>query len=154
MASLRWKNYSACLALLLERVSCLPSRRPLRPMLRLNPYLQMSGRAREVCESSGRPQGSTAPLHHSRPYNDHDSYHRPARRSSRGRPQGSPPPHSTAPALTMTTIPMSGVSDFWAGFRKKHAKLAPCKAALEPTSLADRALLPPTNAGPVPRGVR
>src|SRR5260221_11487084 len=42
MASLRWKNYSACLALLLERVSCLPSRRPLLPMLPPNPYLQMS----------------------------------------------------------------------------------------------------------------
>src|SRR6266404_2918492 len=26
--------------------------------------------------------------------------------SSRGRPQGSPPPHSTAPALTMMAIPM------------------------------------------------
>ncbi len=29
-----------------------------------------------------------------------------------GRPQGSPPPHSTAPALTMMAIPVSGLSDF------------------------------------------
>src|SRR6266487_4360257 len=43
MVSLRWKNYSACLAPLLARVSCLPSRRSLLPMLPLNPYLQMSG---------------------------------------------------------------------------------------------------------------
>jgi len=35
-----------------------------------------------------------------------------ARRGLEGRPQGSPPPHSTAPALTMTAIPVSGLSDF------------------------------------------
>src|SRR6266446_9303248 len=32
--------------------------------------------------------------------------------SSQGRPQGSPPPHSTAPTMTMTTIPADGLSDF------------------------------------------
>src|SRR6266436_4219032 len=58
----------------------------------------------------------TAPLHHSRPYNDHESYERGER--------------------------------LWAGFRKKHAKLAPCKAALEPVwqiarSSRQQALGPP-----------
>src|SRR6266852_7326658 len=37
-----------------------------------------------------------------------------ASHSGRTKGGGSPPPHSTAPALTMTTIPTSGVSDFWA----------------------------------------
>src|SRR5258708_29737864 len=53
MASLRWKNYSACLALLLERVSCLPSRRPLLPMLPPNPYLQMSEVPTETLKQTG-----------------------------------------------------------------------------------------------------
>src|SRR6266446_8036803 len=43
MVSLPWKNYSACLALLLARVSCLMCASPLPQMLPPNPYLQMSG---------------------------------------------------------------------------------------------------------------
>src|SRR6266851_3395783 len=42
MASLRWKNYSVCLALLSVKVSSLGEREPLLPMLPPNPYLQMS----------------------------------------------------------------------------------------------------------------
>src|SRR5260370_31708989 len=45
MASLRWKNYSACLGLLLGRVSCLLCASPLLQMLPPKPYLQLSGRS-------------------------------------------------------------------------------------------------------------
>src|SRR5207249_12225654 len=43
MASLRWKNYSACLGLLPVKVSCLICRSPLPQMFPPKPYLQLSG---------------------------------------------------------------------------------------------------------------
>src|SRR5207302_10851950 len=48
MASLLWKNYSACLALLLGKASCLLSARPLPPMLPPENYLQLSGKQQKL----------------------------------------------------------------------------------------------------------